>query len=101
MAVLRRTAFIALLLLFVSLAAVFSYTNPDPISLDVGLARFENVSVAVAFAVSFGLGWVFGIVSAGGALMKSAAERRRLRRQLSIAEAELRGLRSLPLHDAN
>jgi uncharacterized membrane protein YciS (DUF1049 family) len=98
---LRRTLFIALLLLFVSLAVLLSWTNPDPISLDVGLIRFEQVSLTLVLSVAFAAGWLFGLLSAAMALARSAAQRRRLRRELSVAEGELRGLRSLPFNDAN
>jgi uncharacterized membrane protein YciS (DUF1049 family) len=93
--------FFIVLALLVLLAAMFAYSNPEPIAVDVGFARLENVSVSVAFSVAFSFGWVFGLLCAGLILMRLARERRRLRRELRIAEAELSSLRSLPLHDAN
>lgn len=101
MATLRRIVFFIVLALLVLLAAMFAYNNPEPIAVDVGFARLENVSVSVAFSVAFSFGWVFGLLCAGLILMRFARERRRLRRELRIAEAELSSLRSLPLHDAN
>ena len=101
MIILRRVVFFALLAIIVLAAAVFAYGNPETISVDIGVTRLENVPASVAFAVAFALGWGFGLVSAALAMLKMAADRRRLRRELRFAEAEVRGLRSFPLQDAN
>lgn len=101
MATLRRLVFISLLVLLVLVAAVFAYSNPDPISVDIGFMRLERVSSSVAFAAAFAVGWGFGLLSAGLALLQMANERRRLRRDLRFAETEIRSLRSMPLQDAN
>ncbi len=97
----RKTALILALLLAVLVAAVFAYNNPEQIAIDVGFARIEAVPVPVAFVVCLAIGWVFGLISAGVALMRMSRERRRLRRELKLAEAEVKSLRSLPLHDAD
>jgi hypothetical protein len=83
------------------LAAVFAYSNPQPIDVDIGFVRIEQISLAAAFAVVFTVGWLFGLLSAGLALWRSAAERRRLRKDLQYAEAELGTLRRSSLPDAN
>ena len=101
MATIRKVALFLALFLIVVLTAVFAYNNPYSISVDIGFTRFENVSVSLAFVVSFAIGWVFGLLSAGIAVVRMASERRRLRRDLRLAEAEVSSLRSLPLHDAN
>lgn len=92
----RRIAFVLALIVFMLAAAVFAYSNPQPIAVDVGFARFEQVSLAVAFAVVFACGWLFGLLSAGLALWRNAADKRRLRRDLRHAEAELSSVRALP-----
>jgi uncharacterized membrane protein YciS (DUF1049 family) len=98
---LRRVVFAALLLVFMLLAAVFAYSNPTPIDIDIGLTRLEQVSMSVAFAVVFAFGWLFGLISAGLALLQSAREKRRLKKDLKYVEAELSTLRGLPVHDAH
>ncbi len=90
MVTLRRLVFVAVLLVLMLLAGVFAYSNPQPIDIDVGLMRFEQVSMAVAFAVVLVVGWLLGLLSAGIALWRSAGEKRRLKRDLQYAEAELR-----------
>jgi hypothetical protein len=93
---LRRLAFVAVLLVLMLLTGVFAYSNPDPVDIDVGVIRFEQVSMAVAFAVVLAVGWLFGLLSAGIALWRSAGEKRRLRQDLKYAEAELRTRQTAP-----
>ena len=96
MVTLRRLAFAAALVVLVLLTGMFAYSNPQPIDVDIGIARFEGVSMAVAFAVTLALGWLLGVLSAGAALWRSAGERRRLRQDLEFAEAERRMRQSPP-----
>jgi len=86
----RRLAFAATLVSLVLLTGVFAYSNPQPIDVDVGFTRFEQVPMAVAFALVLALGWLIGVFSAGLALWRSAGEKRRLKRDLQYAEAQLR-----------
>jgi hypothetical protein len=86
---LRRLVFVAALLVLMLLVGVFAYSNPNPIDVDIGVMRFEQVSMAAAFAIVLAVGWLFGLLSAGVALWRSAGERRRLRQDLKYAEAEL------------
>ena len=97
----RKIVLFASLLLVALLTGVFAYNNPDRVGLDIGFARFENISIVLAFAVALGIGWLFGLATVSFTLIRMARERRRLRRDLKLAEAEVSSLRSLPLHDAN
>ncbi len=89
MVTLRRLAFVAVLIVLMLLAGVFAYSNPEPIAIDVGFRRFEQVSMAAAFTIVLAVGWIFGVLSAALALWRSAGERRRLKQDLKYAEAEL------------
>jgi uncharacterized membrane protein YciS (DUF1049 family) len=93
---LRRIAFAAVLIILMLLAGVFAYSNPAPIDIDVGFTRFEQVSMAAAFAIVLAVGWVLGVVSAALALLRSAGEKRRLRQDLKYAEAESNTRRTSP-----
>ena len=86
----RRLTFAAVLILLLLLAGVFAYSNPQPIDIDIGFTRFEQDPMALAFAITLILGWLFGLFSAGLALWRSAGEKRRLKQDLKYAEAELR-----------
>jgi uncharacterized integral membrane protein len=102
LATLRRLAFAALLIVLMILAAMFAYINPQPIDVDIGLAKVEQVSLALAFGVVFVCGWLFGLLTAALTLWRSASERRRLRKDLRYVEAELSAQRGTPpLPDAN
>jgi uncharacterized integral membrane protein len=91
---------VILLIAFMVLAAVFAFSNPQPIDVDVGVTRLEQVPMAVAFGVVFACGWLFGLLSAGLTLLRNASEKRRLRKDLRYVEAELSSLRGVPLQDA-
>jgi uncharacterized membrane protein YciS (DUF1049 family) len=93
---LRRLAFVAVLLALMLMTGVFAYSNPQPIDIDVGVARFVQVSMAAAFAIVLALGWLLGLLSAGIALWRSAGEKRRLKQDLKYAEAELRTRQTSP-----
>ena len=96
MVTLRRLSWAAALVVLVLLGAVFAYSNPEPIDIDIGLARFEAVAPTAAFAVVLALGWVLGLLTAAAALWRSTSERRRLRRDLEHARAELHARRESP-----
>jgi uncharacterized integral membrane protein len=97
----RRAALIFLIVLVVLLAAIFAFNNPVRVPLDLGFMRLENVPVTLALTVALGIGWGLGLLSAGTAVVRVAAERRRLKRELRLAESEVKSLRSLPLQDAD
>jgi uncharacterized membrane protein YciS (DUF1049 family) len=98
---LRRLAIAVIVVIFVLIAAVFAYGNQEPIDLDIGIMRLENVSLTVTLAVTFAAGAVFGGLFSALAMLRHFRERRTLRRELRRTEAELENLRSLPLHDAD
>lgn len=97
----RRLALWAVAVVFVLIAAVFAYGNPMPISLDIGLMRFDEVSLTVVLAITFAAGAFFGAFFFGVALLRHYRERHVLRRSLKRAETELEGLRRMPPPDAN
>lgn len=101
LAKLRAILLAVVLAAFVLLAAMFAYLNPQPIDIDIGVARLQGISMAVAFIIVLGIGWAFGVLSATFALLRSANERRRLRKDLRYVEAELASLRETATQDAH
>lgn len=97
---LRRLTILAIAVIFVLIAAVFAYGNQEPIAIDIGFMRLEQVSLTVALAITFVLGAGFGGLFALIAMLRNARERRALKRELRRTEAELNALRSLPRIDA-
>ena len=96
----RNVLFFLVVILGLLLATVFAALNPGLITLDFAFTETE-VQKSLALTAAFGAGWLFGLVSAAIVLLKSLGERRRLRRSLSLAEAEVRNLRSMPIQDAD
>ena len=88
--------FFAILLL----AVVFAALNPGPISVDLGFAE-KQMQKSLALTLAFAAGWLFGMLSLGLVLLRLWQERRRLRKSLRLAEAEVRTLRSLPVEHAD
>ncbi len=81
------------------IAVTFAWLNPGQIDLDLGFAQ-ATVATSVAFAVTFAMGWLFGLLSIGVFVLKLMRERRKLRRQLISAEREAEAIRSLPQDNA-
>ena len=100
MNLLRNIAYLLLLVLVLALVVVFAALNPGPISLDLAFGTYE-MQKSLALTLAFGAGWVFGLLCAGIVLLRGYTERRRLSRQLRMAEEEVRALRSLPIQDAD
>jgi uncharacterized integral membrane protein len=98
---LRRLAIGAIAVVFVLIAAVFAYGNQEPIDLDIGIMRIEDISLTVVLAFTFVFGAVFGAFLSAGAMLRHFRERRSLRRELRRSETELHQLRSLSLPDAD
>lgn len=82
------------------LAVVFAALNPGAISVDLGFAETQ-VQKSLALTVAFAAGWVAGLLSLVLILLRLVHERRRLRKTLRLAEAEIRTLRSLPVEHAD
>jgi uncharacterized membrane protein YciS (DUF1049 family) len=82
------------------LAVVFAALNPGPISVDIGFAETQ-MQKSLALTLAFAAGWAFGLLSLGVLVLRLWHERRRLRKSLRLAEAEVRTLRSLPVEHAD
>jgi len=95
----RNFLFVIVVFLGLMLATVFAALNPGLITLDLAFDEFE-VQKSIALTAAFGVGWLFGLLSTAVMLLKWASERRRLRKSLTLAEAEVRNLRSVPIQDA-
>lgn len=97
-----RTLFTVVLLVMAALvAAVFAAQNPGVITLDLGVAELVDARISVVFVATFALGWLFGLLCCSFVMLRLAHQRRRLQRRLKASEAEVSGLRSLPIQDAH
>ena len=96
----RKLLFILLVLVGLIVAVVFASMNTQVVTLELAFSR-QDMPISLALSAAFLFGWLFGLLCAGLVLLKSANDRRKLRRSLSLAEEEVRTLRSMPLHDAD
>jgi len=96
-----RRIFLPLLLFAVLvLAVLFAALNPGVIDVDLGLTS-TRVQKSLALAIAFAAGWVFGVLCLAVVFVRMAMERRRLRKALRLAEAEVHTLRSMPAAHAD
>jgi putative membrane protein len=100
MAMIRNLLLIVLILVVVIVSAGFAWLNPGSIALDTGFGVLET-TVSYAFIACFAIGWLFGLLSALFWAIRQAAQRRKLARQLRLAEAEVANLRQLPAADSD
>jgi len=82
------------LLVFFAVAALVA-ANSAPVRVDLLVTELE-LTTGQLMVVAFILGWLAGIASAWNFVRKLTNQRAELRRNLRIAEAEIRNLRPLP-----
>ena len=97
---LKRFAVIALVLIVFVLMAWFTSINPGDVEIDLAFLKIQP-SIPMALALTFVLGWAFGLISMVFYTLRLTNDRRRLRTALRISESEVTSLRSLPIDDAN
>lgn len=81
-------------------AMFFAALNPGIVSVDLGF-REVSLQKPIVLALVFAFGWVFGLLCLGAVMIRMVLERRRLRKALRLAEAEIHALRSLPAAHAD
>jgi uncharacterized integral membrane protein len=86
-------------LILVGIAAGFAWLNPGNVTLDLGIGVYD-IPVAYAMIAALALGWLFGLALASVWVLKAIGQRRRVERQLRLAEAEITNLRRMPDTDA-
>ena len=95
----RNVVIIAAAAIILILAGFFAYLNQDPVALELAFARVD-VPGWQAHMGMFIAGWVFGLVCAAIIILRLMNQRRKLRRSIRLAEAEVSNLRTLPMQDA-
>lgn len=95
----RKALIVVLAVLLVMAAALFAFLNPGEYPLDLG---FAVVSTPMSFALlaAFTGGWLFGLGCGALWVLRLLRQRRRLHKEIRLAEAELANLRKLPSQDA-
>jgi uncharacterized integral membrane protein len=78
----------------------FTALNTGDVELDLGFLK-RSYPVSIAFAATFVLGVIFGMLCMTAFVFRLINERRTLRRTLRVSESEVSSLRNLPLSDAD
>lgn len=97
---LRRIAVLFLVTAVFFAILVFTFHNKGPVNVHLVFAEIDT-TVSLALAVTFALGWLFGIACTGFFALRLVHEKRSLKRSLRISETEVSSLRKLPLADAD
>ncbi|GMW05775.1 MAG: hypothetical protein AMXMBFR8_05720 [Nevskiales bacterium] len=96
----RRIVFLILLCVLLVVALAFAALNSGPVTVNLGWIE-TTMQKPLLLAVVFAMGWLFGLLCLGLVMLRLALERRRLRRALRLAEAEVNTLRSVPTANAD
>lgn len=97
---LKKIGIAILVVLVFVVMLVFASSNPGVVDLDLFFLTVRP-TIALAFSVTFVVGWAFGLLCTTVFILRLINERRQLRRKVRHAEAEVSSLRNLPLADAD
>ena len=97
---LKRAGLIILIIVLFVLMFTFTALNTGQIEIDLGFFK-RSFPVSVAFAATFVLGIIFGMLCMTAFVFRMIQERRTLRRSLRVSESEVSSLRNLPLSNAD
>ncbi len=96
----KRVGLIILIVVLFVVVFTFTALNTGQVELDLGFFK-RSYPVSVAFAATFVLGILFGMLCMTAFVFRLINERRVLRRALQVSESEVSSLRNLPLSDAD
>lgn len=91
---------LVLALLVVLLGASFAWLNTDLVTLDFWLTEVE-IRLPYALFLALVFGWIIGILSTAGIIVRLLRRNRRLKRSVSLAETEVNNLRNIPIRDSH
>ena len=97
---LKRAGVVILIIVLFVVMFTFTALNTGDIELDLGFLK-RSYPVSMAFAATFVLGVIFGMLCMSVFVFRLFNERRTLRRTLRMSESEVSSLRNLPLSDAD
>ena len=75
---LKRGIYVLLLAAVLAVAVILALLNGGTVQLDLAFAEV-SLSKPLAFTAVFGLGWLFGLLCAGGAVLRRRASSRKSR----------------------
>lgn len=97
---LRKILILAVLLIVLLLAGAFVWLNAEIVDLELAFAKV-TVPIWQVFLIAFISGWLVGLLFSAIYILRLINERRRLRKAVATAEAEVSALRTRPIQDAH
>ena len=97
---LKRAGVIILIIFLFAVMFTFTALNTGQVDLDLGFLK-RSFPISVAFAATFVLGVIFGLLCMTALVFRLFRERLTLRRSLQMSQSEVSSLRNLPLSDAD
>jgi uncharacterized integral membrane protein len=97
---LKRVGLVVLIIVLFAVMFTFTALNSGEIEIDLGFFK-HTYPISMAFAATFVLGILFGMLCMTAFVFRLIKERRTLRRSLRVSESEVTSLRNLPLSDAD
>lgn len=97
---LRKILILAVLLIVLLLAGAFVWLNAEIVDLELAFAKV-TVPIWQVFLIAFITGWLVGLLFSAIYILRLINERRRLRKAVATAEAEVSALRTRPIQDAH
>lgn len=97
---LRKILILAVLLIVLLLAGAFVWLNAEIVDLELAFAKV-TVPIWQVFLIAFIAGWLVGLLFSAIYILRLINERRRLRKAVATAEAEVSALRTRPIQDAH
>ncbi|MDH3430124.1 MAG: lipopolysaccharide assembly protein LapA domain-containing protein [Gammaproteobacteria bacterium] len=97
---LKRVGLIVLIIVLFAVMFTFTALNTGEIEIDLGFFK-HTYPISMAFAATFVLGILFGMLCMTAFVFRLIKERSTLRRALRVSESEVTSLRNLPLSDAD
>ncbi len=89
-----------LVLLVIVLGASFAWLNSDAVDIDLWVRDYELGLPYVLF-IALLIGWILGVLSTAGLIVRKIREVRRLRKAAKLAETEINNLRNIPIRNAH
>jgi len=97
---LKRVGVLIVIVILFTVMFTFTALNTGQVDLNLGFLQ-RSFPISIAFAGTFIVGVLFGMLCMVAFVFRLMNERRGLRRSLRTSESEVSSLRNLPLSDAD
>jgi len=86
------------ILFIILLGITFAILNSEPVVFNYYVGH-RTMALSLLLALTFGAGWLTGILLAAWPIIKTKMRNHQLKKRLKLAEKEVENLRAIPLQD--